>query len=175
MMSLPFLALAPLAFRCPTTAGLVLLRCSQQQGFLTYVAAPVTFFIPDVLAAAALDAAAGALFLAPTLRPNETRTVLPLFFPQFWATVTAARSGSAGVVTLNVTKAFGAPVKINKLVAQPIGRPSAAGATVVLPQTFVAAEAAVLRLERPADWHVLVNPVIRPRVLSSPPGATVED
>eukprot|EP01043_Picozoa_sp_COSAG02_P102285 COSAG02_NODE_38308_length_430_cov_1.525680_2_plen_39_part_01 len=39
----------------------------------------MTWFVPDVLAAAGLDVGSETLFLAPTLRSTDAHVVLPLF------------------------------------------------------------------------------------------------
>jgi hypothetical protein len=138
-------------------------------GLLTYVTAPVTWFVPDVLAGAALDVPSRTLFLAPTVRPAETRVVLPLFFPSFWATVLVERSTPAGgSIRISVTKAFGTPVEIRQVTAQPIGVASGESATVQLPAPFRCADGAELDLS--AYWEQLVAAKLRPKVLpDSPP------
>ena len=47
--------------------------------------------------------------MAPTMKPNEERVSLPLYFPQFWATVTAQRNttGIGGKITLDIVKVHG--------------------------------------------------------------------
>eukprot|EP01050_Picozoa_sp_SAG11_P011146 SAG11_NODE_1160_length_5647_cov_8.048125_4_plen_314_part_00 len=148
-------------------------------GFLTYVTAPVTWFVPDVLASAGLDRGAQTLFLAPTLALGEQRVVLPLFFPSFWATVTAeqaagdtaaAAAAAAGTIRMKVTKVFGAPTTIKQVTAQPVGTASAAGHTMVLPQLFECREGAVLNLD--AGWEWMVGAAqLHERVLpAAPPG-----
>jgi len=150
-------------------------------GFLTYVTAPVTWFVPDVLAAAGLDRGTQTLFLAPTMAPTEQRVVLPLFFPSFWATVTAERTGNGqhleddgmaagGSIRMEVTKVFGAiPTMIKQVTAQPIGTASAVGHTMNLPQVFECKKGAVLNLDAGWEWmvgaakvHGRVLPVVPP-------------
>jgi hypothetical protein len=158
--------------------------------FLTYVTAPATWFLPDVLAATALDVTTHTMFLAPTVGPNETAVELPLFFPSFWATVKVARSGPSdsginggggggvgvggggvgggvggggGTIVVEVTKSFGVPVVIKRIVAQPVGKPTAEGSTVELTAPFVASAGNMLDLS--AHWTALVAAQLRPAVL----------
>ena len=86
-----------------------------EPGFLTYVAAPATWFVPDALAGAALDlnAAGGTLSLAPVLLEDQARAVLPLYFPSFWATVTAARGAGAAMTTGALALLHGSPLAVS--------------------------------------------------------------
>ena len=56
-----------------------------------------------------LDVMRNTLYLAPTMKPNEERVSLPLYFPQFWATVTAQRNTTdiGGKITLDIVKVHG--------------------------------------------------------------------
>ena len=91
---------------------------------LTYVAAPVTWFAPDVLANASLDLAEGRLTLGPTLLPGQQQTVIPLFFPRFWAELTYAPS--EGKTLLRVIRTFDdQPIVLKKLTIEPAGTASA--------------------------------------------------
>ena len=134
---------------------------------LTYVTAPVTWFLPDVLAGAALDVRTHTLFLAPILKPADQSVELPLFFPAFWASVRVRRSaggGSGGTITLSITKAFGKPVVVTQVVSQPVGRSTGDGATVGLAAPFACSAGAVLDLSD--HWASIVGAsIIRPSVL----------
>ena len=99
----------------------------------------MTWFVPDVLGAFALDVPAKTLYMSPALDVDAHGAgsiVLPMFFPAFWATVTAATDGSgAGNISVAVTKAFGSAgdaVTITRIVAQPIGRPTSEAQVVAL-------------------------------------------
>ena len=89
-------------------------------GELTYMTAPVTWFITDVLAGSSLNLSADAISLAPVLRPGESRAVLPVYFPRFWGTVTADRQRRK--LTFAITKVFdGPPVTLRHVVTLPVG------------------------------------------------------
>ena len=163
-------------------------------GFLTYVTAPVTWFVPDVMGGFALDVPAKTLYLAPVVPLDDKgagAAVLPMFFPAFWATVTASTNGpgsgqgsgpgqAAGKLRLTITKTFGeggsgggsgrgggGAVVITQVTAQPAGVPTAAGKTVVLDAPFACVEGAVLVLDQ--HWDTLVAARLRPRVLPGRP------
>eukprot|EP01052_Picozoa_sp_SAG31_P006515 SAG31_NODE_300_length_18109_cov_47.887285_20_plen_582_part_00 len=149
-------------------------------GFLTYVTAPVTWFVPDVLAAAGLDVASETLLLAPTMHRTETRVVLPLFFPQFWATVEAIRGSASksssnaadGTISLHVVKSYGTPISISKILAQPIGVTARNGTMLTLATTFHCKEGATLDLS--VHWNALVgSSIIRDRVLPPDPPTSI--
>jgi hypothetical protein len=143
-------------------------------GFLTYVTAPVTWFIPDVLAGAGLDVRTGTLLLAPTIKGTENLAVYPLYFPTFWATVVAKREvggGGGGTVHFTVTRSFaagGATTVIRQVLPQPVGVATAGATAIVLPAPFTCLEGAELDLS--AHWGALTASTLRDAVLpSSPP------
>ena len=136
----------------------------------------MTWFVPDVLAAAGLDVQSSTLLLAPTLRPTENRVVLPLFFPQFWATVEVNRAAAgqrdSGVITLKIVKHYGRAVSISHVRAQPIGVAAAEGTTATLAEAFLCEAGATLDLS--AHWNELVGrSVIRDRVLPPHPPTSI--
>ena len=89
-------------------------------GELTYMTAPVTWFITDVLAGSSLDLPTGTISMAPALRADETHAVLPVYFPRFWGTVSVDRTNRK--LTFTVKKVFdGTPVTLRHVVSQPIG------------------------------------------------------
>jgi hypothetical protein len=101
-------------------------------GELTYMTAPVTWFITDVLAGSSLDLSAGTISLAPVLRADEMHTVLPVYFPCFWGTVNADRTTRK--LTFTVTKVFdGTPITLRHVVSQPIGLTSFQGRSFAIP------------------------------------------
>ena len=98
---------------------------------LTYVAAPVTWFAPDVLTNASLDLAEGRITLGPTLLPGQKRTVLPLYFPRFWASLEYAPAEHK--VLLHILKTFDSnPILLKRLTIEPIGVASSLATTVDL-------------------------------------------
>ncbi len=111
---------------------------------LTYVSAPVTWFAPDVLTGASLDLAEGRITLGPTLLAGQKRTVIPLYFPRFWATLEYAPAEHK--VLLHVLKTFaGSPITLRKLTIEPLGTASSRATTVALP-TFTVTAGATLDL-----------------------------
>ncbi|WP_158883765.1 GH116 family glycosyl-hydrolase [Rhodanobacter sp. L36] len=107
---------------------------------LTYVAAPVTWFSPEVLSNASLDLTQGRLTLGPTLLPGQSRTVIPLYFPRFWATLEYAPS--EGKVLLHIIRRFDdRPMVLRQIVIEPIGTASDEAVTVSIPSFAVKAGA----------------------------------
>ena len=143
-------------------------------GFVTYVTAPVTWFVPDVLGGFGLDVANNTLYLAPALEVSgnaATRLSLPMFFPSFWAMVDVQKDGSGGgSILLRVIKSYGtSPVVIDTIVAQPIGRSSEVGQRITLNGSFTCTQGSELSLD--AYWSSLINANVMSRVLpSTPPG-----
>jgi non-lysosomal glucosylceramidase len=144
--------------------------------FITYVAAPVSWFSLDVLAGAGLDAVAGVLALAPLVREDDVSTnSFPVFLPQAWAVVTARRAaagnGNGGTLTLRIVKLFadvagGAPVTVRSLLAAPVGTAANAARAVPVSPPFVFAEGAVLDLS--ASFDAIVAPIVAPVPLLPP-------
>jgi non-lysosomal glucosylceramidase len=113
---------------------------------LTYVSAPVTWFAPDVLTNASLDLPEGRITLGPALLPGQKRTVIPLYFPRFWASLEYAPSENKA--TLHILKTFdGTPIILKKLTIEPIGAPSSLATTVDLPP-FTVKTGSVLDLSK---------------------------
>ena len=105
---------------------------------LTYVSAPVTWFAPDVLTNVSLNLAEGRITLGPTLLPGQKRTVIPLYFPRFWASLEYAPTEQK--VILHIVKTFdGSPVILKRLTIEPIGTASSLATTVDLPPFTVKA------------------------------------
>ncbi len=93
-----------------------------QPGELTYMTAPVTWFITDVLAGSSLNLPEDtiALALAPVLLSGQNRAVLPVYFPRFWGVVTADRSTHQ--LTFTVTKVYDeTSITLRHLICQPVG------------------------------------------------------
>jgi len=94
---------------------------------LTYMTAPVTWFITDVLTGAALDIPTGELTLGPVALSSHD--VLPIFFPNFWAQL--ENDPGTGRLKLRVLKTFGArEVIIHRLKIQPNGTPTTLAKTI---------------------------------------------
>lgn len=91
-----------------------------QPGEITYMTAPVTWFITDVLAESSLDLPDDTIALAPVLLPGRDRAVLPVYFQRFWGNITANRTTHQ--LTFTVTKVFAGPsITLRQVIAQPTG------------------------------------------------------
>jgi uncharacterized protein (DUF608 family) len=141
-----------------------------QPGFVPYVCAPVSWFVPDVLASAGLDVHAHTLHLAPAMRPTDVTVTLPLYFPQLWAAVTvqrhadnSTRTSAPGTIKVAILKTFGAPVELRQVKALPIGVASSTTKTITLATPFLCTQGAELDLS--AHWAQIIVPVLRPRIL----------
>ena len=89
-------------------------------GEATYMTAPVTWFITDVLAGAGVDVTNNKLFLAPVVGEGQSIVKLPLYYPKFWANVVVDVSKRKAY--LEVTNKFGDDrIVIDKLVCRPVG------------------------------------------------------
>jgi hypothetical protein len=93
-----------------------------QPGEVTYMTAPVTWFITDVLAGAGVDVTENTLYLAPVVLDEQDIIKLPLFYPRFWAMITLDPKKETAV--LEITKTFGnKKYSIDKLICRPVGKP----------------------------------------------------
>lgn len=93
-------------------------------GELTYMTAPVSWFVTDVLTGAALDLPNHRLTLGVASLHGEDVDRLPIFTPRFWAELEIVRSQRR--VKLHILRTFGtSPVAIDELTALPPGVPSA--------------------------------------------------
>lgn len=128
---------------------------------ITYMTAPVTWFSTDVLAGAGLNVPQKELRLAPIVA-NNSKVVLPLFYPTFWATLTA--DPTTRKLNLEVTRTFpGEPVVIERIISQPAGESAAEGtSTVIAPFTVTTGKA----LDLSAHWDKIVDhPVLEKAIL----------
>lgn len=127
---------------------------------ITYMTAPVTWFATDVLAGAGLNIPRKELRLAPIVAGNE-KVVLPLYYPNFWATVTA--DPATKKLTLKVTKTFGdTKIVLDKIVSEPAGLP-ATERRVTNIRPFAVATGKVLDLSQ--YWDAIVDSRLEPAVL----------
>lgn len=128
---------------------------------ITYMTAPVTWFSTDVLAGAGINLPERELRLSPVVR--DRKVVLPLFYPGFWATLTA--DPSTRTLLLEVTRTFGDNCAVfDKIVAEPAGVPSSMR-NVVHIRPFKVRKGKVLDLSR--HWDEIVYPCIEAPVLPS--------
>ena len=126
---------------------------------ITYMTAPVTWFSTDVLAGAGINIPEKELRLAPIVKSEKV--VLPLFYPGFWATLTADPSSEA--LTLKITKTYkGAKAVFDKVIAEPAGVSADERRRIDI-KPFKVREGAVLDLSKYYDE--IVCPVIEKPVL----------
>lgn len=121
-------------------------------GERAYVSAPVTWFITDVMASAALDLPHHTLHLAPLFLPGQTKVSLPLYYPSFWAVLTANRETCS--MRLTITRVFSKNqdgMILDRIVAEPAGRSTSKAVVLKIP-SFAIRPGAVLEFSR-TTWH----------------------
>jgi hypothetical protein len=131
-------------------------------GDLVYMSAPVTWFITDVLAGAALDLPGKTLYLAPVVRAGERRFRLPLSYPDFWAVVEGDVEKQS--LHLRITRLVSdKQMTLEKLVAVPAGTSSRERQVIEI-APFAIKQDAVLDLSE--HWPKLVNSRQEPSILA---------
>lgn len=111
----------------------------------TYMTAPVTWFVNDVLAGAAVDVNEKVLTLGPVTLDEDTPLVTPLYYPEFWAVL--QYDPKAGACSYEIIKTYGDKVhEIDTLRVMPNAKPSAEACDYKLAETFQIQEGAVLDL-----------------------------
>lgn len=99
-------------------------------GEVTYMSAPVTWFVTDVLAGANLDLSHKILGIAPILTEGKPLR-LPLYFPSFWADLEI--DPTKNKAEIKITKLFtSAPPIITHLRAESAGRATSTGKLTTL-------------------------------------------
>ena len=132
-------------------------------GQITYMTAPVTWFITDVLAGASLDQNQKMLTLGPVFQNGETQISLPVYYPGFWAMVRGDRAKK--ILKLEILKTYGdSSVVIDKVRALPVGVPSADSKVAAI-QPFTVRTGAILDLS--ANWDALTSAKMQPSLLKS--------
>jgi uncharacterized protein (DUF608 family) len=129
---------------------------------LNYMTAPVTWFSTDILAGAGLNVPEKELRLAPVLL-NDQKTILPLFYPKFWATLSL--DPHTKKASLKITRTFddGEDISLKKIIIEPMGQPCSNRKAIDIGE-FPVQPGNVLDLTR--WWKDLTNAVIRSAVLS---------
>lgn len=143
-------------------------------GYITYVAAPVSWFAADVLSGAALDVPAATLWLSPVVPSSQLSPLtFPIIFPQAWLSVSVARNASGhpgGTLTVLVTKSFESEfpaASITRVAAAPVGTPAASAITVTLPLPWKLVSGALLDLS--PFFDIIVAPILHAPVLPASP------
>ncbi len=122
-------------------------------GYATYMTAPVSWFLNDVLAGSALDVPTGALTLGPSCVASVGIGVgdelrVTLYYPKYWAEIKYCPA--EGVFTYTITKTFydegEQPIAISNVVAAPAGIATAEASTIMLDAPFAIVRGAVLDL-----------------------------
>ena len=123
------------------------------RAYATYMTAPVSWFLNDVLAGSALDVPGKTLTFGPTAIASEgigtgERLTVPLYYPKYWAELDYRPA--EGVFTYRVTKTFyedgEAPLTFDKVRALPAGTASEDAKEIALSVPFTVREGAVLDL-----------------------------
>ncbi|MCQ2426199.1 MAG: carbohydrate-binding protein [Lachnospiraceae bacterium] len=123
------------------------------RAYATYMTAPVSWFLNDVLAGSALDVPGKTLTLGPTAIASEgigtgERLTVPLYYPKFWAELDYRPS--EGVFTYRITKTFygdgEAPIAFEKVRALPAGTASEDAKEIALSAPFAVKEGEILDL-----------------------------
>lgn len=130
---------------------------------LPYMTAPVTWFITDVLSGVALDVPSETLSLGPVNLPGQRRSIIPLYFPRFWATIEVDPSQKKAC--LRITKTFGKDdIVISSIRPSNVGLPTTGQSAIKIPR-FEVHTGRVLDLS-----HLLpkIHGITRDPVLSRP-------
>lgn len=129
------------------------------RGYVTYMTAPVSWFVNDVLSGGAVNIPEGELTLGPAFAMK-----LPIYYPEFWAELDYRPE--YGKVTYKIIKTFykenEKPLCLNKLRVSPSGMERKAAKTVTLPETFVITEGAELDL---SEYMAMFGGVTREKLL----------
>ncbi len=118
-------------------------------GEATYMSAPVTWFITDVLAGASFDGPEKLFRLAPVIRQDAEFVRYPLFYPRFWATLEIDMEKET--VKLKIEKMYRSkPMKIFDIEVVPAGKPASEAIKIDVPN-FKTYEGDVLDLSEHFD------------------------
>ncbi len=123
------------------------------RAYVTYMTAPVSWMITDVLAGASVDVPTKSITLGPSAIASQgvgagERLCVPLYYPKYWAELNYDKS--RGELTYKVTKTFyeagEKAIAIDTVFATPAGVTSGNTVKISLPDDFIIAEGAVLDL-----------------------------
>jgi non-lysosomal glucosylceramidase len=130
-------------------------------GELCYMTAPVTWFVTDVLAGTNLDAANHTLYIAPVGPIDGAKLIVPVYFAEFWGTVTYEPARKRA--SLKITKTFGRKkLTISRLISEPAGVATAKHKVTQIPE-FVVKKGATLDLS--PYWDSISGAVLHDAVL----------
>lgn len=123
------------------------------RAYITYMTAPVSWMIGDVLAGASVDAPAHTLTLGPSCIASEgvgvgDRLSVTLYYPKYWATVNYNLAD--GTFTYQIIETFydngEAPITIDHVIASPAGVQTDEATTITLNTPFTVQKGATLDL-----------------------------
>ncbi|MGM9679982.1 MAG: GH116 family glycosyl-hydrolase [Eubacteriales bacterium] len=127
-------------------------------GYSTYMTAPVSWFVNDILAGSALNVPEKTITLGPSC-PAESgvgigdRLKVTLYYPKYWAEVNYRPAD--GVLTYTVLKTFyeedETPIAIDTVIASPVGKASQEAKVLSLEKDFIITAGAVLDLSAHTD------------------------
>lgn len=135
-------------------------------GELTYMTAPVTWFITDILAGSNLDVPAKALYLAPIIDRDSRKVIYPIYFPKFWATLNC--DAETQMAEFRVTRTFELKddeIVIDTIHIVPSGVAASECRSISIPPLTIK-EGAVLDLSK--HWDVLTKWNSKRSILASP-------
>lgn len=119
-------------------------------GNITYMTAPVNWFVNDVLAGAAISVPEKTITLGPCTIPGTDELVTPLYYPEFWAMF--KYNAKNKTASLEIIKTFtDDDIVFETLKVQPNGKSEDACETVKLSSPFTVKEGAVLDLSAYAE------------------------
>lgn len=114
-------------------------------GDITYMTAPVCWFINDVLAGAAISIPEKTITLGPCVVPGTNGLTVPLYYPEFWAMF--KYDTSENTASLEIIKKFTEEeIIFDRLIISPNGIASSESKTMDLKKSFKVEEGAVLDL-----------------------------
>lgn len=97
---------------------------------VTYMTAPVTWFSTDVIAGAGVNIPKKELRLSPIVSDKE-KTVLPLYYPKFWAKLIADPITKS--LKLKIIETFGDEnVIIDNILSEPAGKAASEGKSIAI-------------------------------------------
>ncbi len=128
---------------------------------VTYMTAPVTWFVTDCLAGSGLNVPEKKLYVAPVILPGQTQLKLPIFMPKFWGMLDIDKGEKT--IKLEITHMIDdADIEIDTIIAEPIGKPADKRKTIRF-RAITLRKGLILDLSQ--HWDKLIDGTQRPWVL----------